>query len=335
MAGAASGGAELFYERLCAASLRAGECILPIIRRHPERAARLRRAGGVPVELGFGGPLDMLTPRRLGQALTRFAPNVVVAWMNRAARFTPQGDWVLAGRLGGFYDLSYYRRCEHLIGNTRGIVDWIIAQGWPANRVRCLPNFATDFAGAAPLARAPLGIAAGPLMVALGRLHRNKAFDVAIRALRGLPGVQLLIAGDGPERAALARLAAGEGVADRVHMPGWIVDVGGVLAAADVLVCPSRHEPLGNVVIEAWSAGRVVVASRVAGPAELIEPGVDGVLVEAEAPEALASAVSEVLARPDWAADLARAGRARFEAAFAETPVLAQWRAGLADLGRS
>ena len=129
MAGSPAGGAELFYERLTTALRRAGDDVHAVVRRDEARAGRLRVAGLTPVELRFGGPFDLLTGPRLRRSLLRFGPRIVVAWMNRAARFAPRGDWVLAGRLGGFYDLSYYRRCDHLIANTRGIVDWITGQG--------------------------------------------------------------------------------------------------------------------------------------------------------------------------------------------------------------
>src|SRR5271166_2069712 len=276
MAGSPAGGAELFFERLTVALHRAGDAVLPIIRRNPDRAARLARAGLVADQLAFGGPLDLLTGPRLRGLLRRFAPRVVVAWMNRAARFTPSGSWVLAGRLGGYYDLSYYRRCDHLIGNTKGIVRWIAGQGWPSARVHHLPNFADDLAGAAPVARSELGVPDGaPLLLALGRLHRNKAFDILIRTLPLLPGAHAVIAGEGPERARLEDTARQEGVSDRLHLLGWRADTGALLAASDLLVCPSRHEPLGNVVIEAWSARRPVVAAASEGPTELIRPGVD------------------------------------------------------------
>ena len=97
-----------------------------------------------------------------------------------------------------------------------------------------------------------------------------------------------VIAGEGPERAALLELARREGVADRLHLPGWRTDTAALLAAADLLVCPSRHEPLGNVVIEAWSARRPVVAAAADGPRELIISGRDGLLVPPEDPSALA-----------------------------------------------
>jgi glycosyltransferase involved in cell wall biosynthesis len=331
MAGAATGGAELFFERLTLAQHRAGDAICAVIRTDPGRAERL--AALAPVQLGFGGQLDLLTSRRLRATLTAFAPRVAVAWMNRAARFAPRGDWVLAGRLGGYYDLAYYKRCDHLVGNTRALAAWITAEGWPAAHTHYLPNFAPDLAGAAP---ERLDVPQGaPLILALGRLHKNKAFDVLIRALRHLPGAHAIIAGDGPERAALAALARGEGVADRLHMPGWRHDTAALLAGCDVLACPSRHETLGNVVVEAFAAGRPVVAAAAAGPRELIRPGEDGLLVPIEDALALATSLGLVLNTPAFAASLAAAGRARYDSEFAEAPVLAQWHDCLTKLEKA
>ena len=328
MAGAAAGGAELFYERLSMAQHQAGDTVLAAIRRDPGRAARLRRGGLEPLQLRFGGGLDLLTRPRLRRALRGFEPRVAIAWMNRAARMTPAGDWVLAGRLGGFYDLSYYRRCDHLIGNTQGIVDWMRAQGWPAARAHYLPNFSDDHGGARP-ARPDWLPAGAKLVLALGRLHPNKAFDVLLRAMRDVPGAFLLLAGEGPERGALGALARREGVAARVRLPGWCEDTGALLAAADLLVCPSRHEPLGNVIIEAFSARLPVVAAASQGPVELITSGVNGVLAPVEDAPALAAAIVSVLRDPALAACLGQAGRACYEAEFARAPVLARWHAFL------
>ncbi|HEY0204245.1 MAG TPA: glycosyltransferase [Acetobacteraceae bacterium] len=330
MAGAPAGGAELFFERLAAAQQASGESVLPLIRHDPARAARLSAAGLAPIQLRFGGALDLLTRPRLRAALRRFAPRVAVAWMNRAARMAPRGSWVLAGRLGGYYDLRYYRRCDHLIGNTRGITDWIIAQGWPAARVHHLPNFSPDLRGAAPAALpTPLG---APVVLALGRLHRNKAFDILIRALPLLPGVHAVIAGEGPERPALLGLASQLGVASRLHLLGWRTDQAALLAACTVLACPSRHEPLGNVVLEAFSAARPVVAADAAGPSELIACDNTGLLVPRDDPTRLAQALGAILHDPALAACLANAGRACFEANHQSAPVLQRWQTALAQM---
>jgi len=333
MAGAPAGGAELFFERLSIALARVGDEVLPVIRRNAARAERLRAAGLSPVELGFGGMLDIGTRPRLTRALRRFRPRVAVAWMGRAASMAPTGEWVLLGRLGGTYDLSRFRRCDHLVANTRGLVAWITGQGWPAARAHYLPNFAPDSGAATPTDRGSLGVPGGAkLVLALGRLHRNKGFDVLIQAMARLPVAHLAIAGEGPEREALMELARRQHVEDRVHFLGWRQDTAALLAAAHVLVCSSRAEPLGNVIIEAWVAGCPVVAAAADGPRELITPEVNGELVPVEDAQALAEAIGSVLDDPGRAASLAAAGRVRYETEFAEEQVLARWQSFLGSV---
>ena len=326
MAGAASGGAELFFERFCAALAAAGDDVLPVIRNEPARVGRLREAGFSPLLRGFGGRLDFWTRLRIARDLRRFAPRVAVAWMGRAARHTPAGPWVLVGRLGGYYDLGQFAHCDHLVGNSGAVVEWIRAQNlFPADRVHYLPNFSPDLFGTTPAALPMIPVDA-PKVLALGRLHRNKGFDLLIGAISRLSGVHAAIAGDGPERVGLERLAKHAGVADRVHFLGWRKDTAALLAACDMLVCPSRSEPLGNVVLEAFSARRPVVASMAEGPRELIESGRTGVLVAQESAIALAAGIEGVLHNPVQSAAMVQAARARYEEAFSEGAVMARWR---------
>lgn len=323
MAGAAHGGAELFYERLCIALDAAGETVLPVIRHDQGRAGRLRAAGMAPVQLAFGGPLDLLTTPRLRSVLREFAPDIAVSWMSRATAHMPRGDWVHVGRLGGYYDLRHYQRCDHLVGNTHGIVGWLRDQGWPADRSHYLPNFVDDLASAMP---ARLPGAAALTLLGLGRLHAAKGFDTLIAALPLLPEARLAIAGTGPEHDALRRQAIQAGVDARTHLLGWREDVANLLAACDVFVCSSRVEPLGNMVIEAWGAGRPVVACAADGPRELIRDGHDGLLVPCDDPAALAAAIRRVLGDPTLRAALTTAGRQRFEIEFSRDTVVDRWR---------
>ncbi len=333
MAGARHGGAETFFVRLVSALAGHGDDVLAAIRHDAAREAALAGAGAAVRTFSFGGPLDLLTRPRLGAALRCFAPRVVVSWMNRAAAKTPPGPWVQVGRLGGFYDLRHYRRCHHLVGNTEGVVRHIVSQGWPAERTHHLPNFTPALAGATPVPRAGLGAAEGAaLLLAMGRLHRNKGFDTLISALAAVPGAHLAIAGEGPERAALQAHAASCGVAGRVSFLGWRDDQGALLAAADLFVCPSRHEPLGNVVLEAWSAARPVVAAAAQGPSALLSQGQTGLHVPVEEARALAAAISSLLAEPSRARALAAAGEAAWRERYAVAPVLARWRRFLATV---
>jgi glycosyltransferase involved in cell wall biosynthesis len=229
--------------------------------------------------------------------------------------------------------LKFYRRCQHLIGNTRAIVDYAVSQGWPRERAHYLPNFVPDPRAAAvarePALERPYG---APLALALGRLHPNKGFDLLIDALAMTEALHMWIAGEGPLRDDLARQAERLGLGGRVRFLGWRDDVSALMAAADFLVCPSRHEPLGNVVIEGWAAGLPVVATASDGPAGLIEEGSDGLLVPLTgeaggAAEALADAMQRLAGDAGLRARLAEGGRAAYEASFTEAVVVGRYRA--------
>jgi glycosyltransferase involved in cell wall biosynthesis len=325
MAGAAHGGAEAFFTRLAPALDRAGVAQRLVIRRHAERAALLRAAGLTPLEFAFGGPLDIVTGHRLNRAIKRFQPEIVLSWMNRATQFCPIGRHILAARLGGYYKLAPYRRCDHLIGNTRDIRDYLVDAGWPRGKVWHLPNF-VDAATAAPVARASLDTPDdAPLLLALGRLHENKAFDVLIDAVAQTRGTYLWLAGAGPLRAPLQAQAARLGILERVRFLGWRADTAALLAACDALICSSRHEPLGNVVLEAWAHGRPVIATRAQGPAALIEDGVSGILTPLDDADALAAAIRRVTGSPDLGGTLVSGGRNAYEADFTEEIVVSRY----------
>lgn len=325
MAGAAQGGAEAFFFRLLPALAKAGIVQRAATRPHGDGPDRLRAAGIAVRELPFGGWFDWRTRPALGREIADFDPHIVLSWMSRATRFCPPGKAVHAARLGGFYDLKYYRHCDHLIGNSRALVAWMAAQGWPPERAHYLPNFAS--AARLPNAdRAALDTPAdAPLALALGRLHDNKAFDVLLEALAGAPGLWLWLAGDGPLRARLEAQAARLGVAGRVRFLGWRTDTAALYAAADMVVCPSRHEPLGNVILEAWAQEKPVIAAAASGPAELIESGRTGLLVPIDDAGALGWALRDVAGAKGLAGDLAAAGRAQFEAEFSEARVVARY----------
>jgi glycosyltransferase involved in cell wall biosynthesis len=329
IAGAAHGGAETFFTRLATALQRAGEPQRVLIRRNPGRAQCLRSAGVAVGELTFGGMFDLTTRLAFGREIAAWRPDIVLTWMSRATRLCPRGDFVHVARLGGYYDLKYYRRCDHLIGNTRAIIDYAIAKGWPRERITYLPNFVPDARATAPPAVAPNGRA--PVALALGRLHRNKGFGLLLEALAATRDISLWIAGDGPLRPHLERRATRLGIAGRVRFLGWREDVPWLLAAADLLVCPSLHEPLGNVVIEAWSAGLPVVATASDGPAGLIENDISGILVPLPGardggPQPLADAIERVCADRELRARLGSAGRRAYETEFTEPIVVAGYR---------
>ena len=330
MAGGAHGGAEAFFERLAVAFARTELEQKALIRRDAVRRAKLVAGGVDVVELGFGGRLDLATGRAFAREIEAFDPHVVLTWMNRATRFCPHPRgrrFVHVARLGGYYNLKYYRGCDHVVGNTKDIVRYLIDHGWPESRAHYLPNFVD----ARPMPPEQRSRHETPddatLLLALGRLHENKAFDMLLDAVADLPGAWLWIAGEGPLGSELTAQAARLGIAERVRFLGWRDDTAALMAAADILVCPSRHEPLGNVVIEGWAHGVPVVAARSDGPAALIRDGETGLLTPIDDAAALAGALARVRGDAALRGALAAAGRSAFDRDFTEQAVVAAYRA--------
>ena len=333
---AADGGAETYFTSLTAALHRAGVGTAAAIRAHDGREAALAEAGVPLTVLPFARLLDWRTPRRVAAMARQRHAEVLLAWMNRAASHTPEGDWARIGRLGGYYDLKYYRGFDALVGNTADIRDWIVRQGCPAEHAHYIPNFAEADATAAPLDRLAFDTPEkAPLLLGMGRLHPSKGHDVTLRALMQLPDAWLWIAGSGPLQAQLEGLARDLGVADRVRFLGWRDDASALYRTADAVVFPSRYEPLGNVVIQAWAHGVPVAAAASAGPAALIRNGEDGLLVPMDDPDALAQAARRLIGDQALRFGLIECGRRRLREEFSRELVVERWRGLFSAYGAS
>jgi glycosyltransferase involved in cell wall biosynthesis len=163
-------------------------------------------------------------------------------------------------------------------------------------------------------ARERLGLGAGPIVVCVGRLSRQKGQDVLLDAWpeisRTVDGARLALVGSGPEEQAL-RGAAPPGVL----FAGERTDVGDWYAAADVVTFPSRWEGMALTLLEAMARERSVVATDVAGVREAL--GVEaGAVVAVEQPEPLAAAIVGRLLEPERAAAEGRSARARAERSY-------------------
>jgi glycosyltransferase involved in cell wall biosynthesis len=155
-----------------------------------------------------------------------------------------------------------------------------------------------------------------PLLLCVGRLTVQKGVDIAIRSLRRIPEATLLVLGDGPERAALQRLANELGVRDRLLMPGRVGDIASIYRRADVVVHPARWEGFGLAMLEAMLAAKPVVAARAGSAPELVADGETGVIVPPSDPPALAAAVFTILSQPDLARSYGMLGLERARAEF-------------------
>ncbi len=326
---------------------------------YPVPAGVQRRALGTDGGGGGGlrGILDNLRRVRALRAVIRdFKPEIVLGMMTTSSILAVLAAWGLPAKviatehthppsqqLSGMWQRLRrltYPRAARVVALTRGTADWL-ARHVPGSRLAVIPNPVHW-----PLPRSeprlpPPAVPGRHYLLGVGRLHPDKGFDVLIDAYARLagrfPDWDLLILGEGDERARLAAQAEAAGLAGRVYMPGRGGNVADWYESADLYVLSSRFEGLSNTLLEAMASGLAPVSFDCdTGPREIVREGVDGLLVRPVGQaDALADALAGLMSDPQARARLAAEAvttRERFSAAR----VLGLWQQLFDDaLGRS
>jgi glycosyltransferase involved in cell wall biosynthesis len=305
-------------------------------------AAYLARAGVSHVVLRDRGRFDLGLVPALRRLVDEWRPDVVQTHSYRTTALA----WLL--RRGGtrFPWVAFFHGATTEDAKVR-VYNWIDARLMPAadqivvmtrahrariacppDRMRVLYNAVIPLpAEGAPVDVSDARVPGAPLVGVVGRLSSEKGVDVFLAACARLVGegtaITAVIAGDGPERAALEAQARALGLAERVRFLGAVRDVASLYPQLDLVVLPSRSEGLPNVLLEGLRADRAVVSTAVGGVPEVLgdEP-LAGVMVPSEDAPALAEGMRRALA---LAADpAARDARARVAARFSLTHRVAE-----------
>ena len=280
-------------------------------------ALRVTRAWRPDVTIAFfgipSGPVGLLLRR------VRGVPYIV----SLRGGDVPGFEWAWISRLYHVFTtpvLRYiWRRAHRVVANSKGLAQ-LAQKTTPDVPIAVAPNAVQ--LPAAP-GEAPPSNGKGPRLLTMGRLTQQKGIDLLFRALTELKDTpfRLDIAGDGPERVALEKLAAELGLADNVRFLGWVgrEQLPQVFGSADVFVLASHIEGMPNVVLEAMAYARPVVCTRVSGSDELVTNGVTGLMVEVGNQTQLVAALRKVLTDAQLRSSMGAAGRARVEEHFTWT----------------
>ena len=201
-------------------------------------------------------------------------------------------------------------QADALITVCEALKDELIALGVAGEKIRTLRN-GVDLKMFRPVprqqARERLALQ-GPVLLSVGALIARKRHDLVIRALPLIENAMLLIAGEGPELAALRQLSSGLGVQDRVRFLGGVPhqQLAEIYTAADALVLASTREGWANVLLEAMACGTPAIATNVWGAPEVIRGAAAGRLLDQATPKGLAGAVRLLLADPPERAETRR-----------------------------
>jgi teichuronic acid biosynthesis glycosyltransferase TuaC len=189
-----------------------------------------------------------------------------------------------------------------LVGVSAALKEAMVALGAPERKVTVLRNGVDTHLFRAPedrpALRARLGLGR-PTLLSVGHLIERKGHHLVIAAMAALPGCDLLVVGEGPERPRLAALIARLGLGGRVRLTGARphAEMPEYYGAADVLVLASSREGWANVLLESMACGTPVVATNIWGNPEVVRARAAGVITERNA-EAIGAAARALLADP-------------------------------------
>ena len=348
----ASGGAENFYVRLIN-SLAEKSSTLSI--NPPNSAVSEMLNPQVPqIHPPMASILDLYSRLAIRHAVLKRHPAIVQTYMGRATRLThlPRNKGLVhVARLGGYYNLKAYRHAHHLIGNTKGICDYLIQEGVSKERVHYVGNFVEPIlpppAEELAALRQSLGIPDDAFVITCAaRFHENKGLPDLLEAFSKLwnrlrrgtgsftaDGVinsndwndaRLILVGDGPMADEIKKQIRTLGIESAVILPGWR-DPKPYYHLADVLVSPSRWEPLGNTILEAWACGKPLVATATMGATELVTDGGNGLITPLKDPVALTNAFEQLMKEPSLQASLAEAGAKTINTHFSKEGITGEY----------
>ena len=303
------GGCEKFYMRLVLAFNNRGYPALAINRPGSAVSKALDkciRQAQVPLRNGW----DFFSTLSVQKMVRKSRPVIVQTYMGRATRLTRlSSQWrsIHVARLGGYYKIGgYYEHAHAWVANTQGLCDYLVREGLDSKRIYHIGNFVdkpppTEKKILLNLRRLLKIPDEAIILFSLGRFIEKKGFDDLLTAFSILPGkvdslpVYLVVAGDGPLFNKLRRQTEMLGLSERLRWVGWQNDPTPYFHLADMFVCPSRNEPLGNVILEAWAHQLPVISTRTYGGFELISDGENGRLVPVDDPKALSECMHDLL----------------------------------------
>lgn len=236
-----------------------------------------------------GGPAAVALGRRFGVPVSITARGSDIHMWGKARG--------VAGQV-----LAAGRAADGMVAVSEAMRDDMIALGMPGDRIVPIVT-GIDLERFAPrdraLAKAALGVS-GPLVVSLGALIPLKGHGIVIDAVAGMPGVNLWIAGQGPEHGKLDAKIARMGLSDRVRLLGPVPadEVAPLLAAADVMALASEREGLANAWFEAMASGTPVVIPDVGGARQVLRGSQGAGLIARRTAEGFAAAIGALLSEP-------------------------------------
>jgi sugar transferase (PEP-CTERM/EpsH1 system associated) len=349
------GGAEVLVNQMIRRMQKDFRCIVAVLDEIGEIGTRLQEDGFIVEHLHRQPGIDRGCATRLRQFADREGAEILHAHQctpffqamlsrgltgRRPVVFTEHGRHFpdTPSRKRAIVNRMLLKRCDRLFGCGAAVRQALINnEGLPESRVEVIYNgvdlkaLSKPTAGARESIRAEFGYSANDFVaVQVARLHELKDHQTALRAVdearQNIPGLRLLLAGDGDQRSAIEQTIRERGLEQTVTLAGTRKDIADLLSASDVFLLSSISEGIPLTVIEAMAARRPVVSTAVGGLPELIEHGVSGMLAPSGDASSLAASLVQLYQNADLRNQMAEVAAGRAQEKFSLQGMLNSYR---------
>lgn len=258
------------------------------------------------IQIKNWGAWDFGAVARLRETFAQIKPDAIITHGNRALTLCAKSYRKLCPLVGVAhnYNIQHLHKADAVFAITRDLADKLAESGIKREIIYHIPNMVRLEKGFVKSARKSV-VTIGTM----GRLVKKKGFHIFIEALEQIHkrGIlfKAIIGGDGEEFHNLAAQIKSAGLEDVISLPGWVNDKKAFFAETDLFCLPSIHEPFGIVLLEAFANKVPVITTDAEGPRDIVEPGVDALMVPREDPAALAAAIIQLMDDEATARELA------------------------------
>jgi L-malate glycosyltransferase len=349
------GGAEVLVNQMIRRMQKDFRCIVAVLDEIGEIGTRLQEDGFIVEHLHRQPGIDRGCATRLRQFADREGAEILHAHQctpffqamlsrgltgRRPVVFTEHGRHFpdTPSRKRAIVNRMLLKRCDRLFGCGAAVRQALINnEGLPESRVEVIYNgvdlkaLGKPTPGARERIRAEFGYSANDFVVVqVARLHELKDHQTALKAVdearHKIPGLRLLLAGDGDQRSAIEQTIRERGLEQTVTLAGTRKDIADLLSASDVFLLSSISEGIPLTVIEAMAARRPVVSTAVGGLPEIIEHGVSGMLAPSGDASSLAASLVQLYQNADLRNQMAEVAAGRAQEKFSLQGMLNSYR---------
>ena len=296
-----------------------------VIRSNSDRTKRMNSIGINPIELPMRARFDFTSKKKLYQSIEIFDPDIIISWTSDVTFFLWQVKKSHIAYVDKDFALFKYESCRHLFSLNSQRTEPAVQAGWPRDKVSVMPPIILP-SKQAPVDRQRFFTPnTAKVAMLIGPLPSDEGVDDLMKAIARLPGVYFWILGDGNHMQELELMAREVGIKPRTRFITWSKDATSIVAASDIVVCPSKKDYVGVQVLEGWAQKKPVIALDSVGPGLLINHAENGLLVPIDNISMLSKAIKWVKDDQNFAKKIGDEGYNKFSKTYSPEITVPQY----------